>query len=343
MKKTLLATSLAIFSFGSTAADISPVDNVNWDNYVVAETDWNFLQVAEEVGVNTWVHNAPVSKENQTVIRSNRDVVYSLAVVDVSKGATFSVTDKNNDEFQIIHIIDENHLTHKVVRRGETVTITPEDLSGGNHVYLLSRTKDNGDVEDVKRRQQLLSFSANSNTPYNAKGYEEQNVLDYRLKLIDNVMKGEATVEGAKGFGITRNDVTDHDYRYVSAFGWGGLMPDTAQYLEAITGQGDTQCQEWRVDKPNLNQELGGYWSITTYGSNGWIAKDNFYMAGEDMRDNGDGTASVFFNCGGDLAQYSLDVEENWAAIIRFYEPVDVKETLDYMQNLRTVNVRTLK
>ncbi len=343
MKKTIIATSIALFAATTIAADTTAVENVNWDNYVVAETDWNFLQVAEEVGVNTWVHDAPVSKENQTVIRSNRDVVYSLAVVDVSEGATFSVTDKDNDEFQIIHIIDENHLTHKVVRRGETVTITPEDLTGGTHVYLLSRTKDNGDAEDVARRQQLLSFEANSSKPYTAKGYEEQNVLDYRLKLINNVMTGKATVEGAKGFGIIRDDVTEHDYRYVSAFGWGGLMPDTAQYLEAITGQGKTECQEWRVEQPKLNDDLNGYWSVTTYGSDGWIAKDNFYMAGEDMRDNGDGTVSVFFNCGGDLAQYSLDVEENWAAIVRFYEPVDVKETLNYMQDLRSVKVEAVK
>ncbi|EOE4714316.1 hypothetical protein ACKC6U_004333, partial [Vibrio vulnificus] len=139
MKKTLLVLTIASALLSSQAvvaetqtdrypnanvADISAVHGVNWDNYVQAETDWNFRQVTNKVGVNQWIHDAPVSKDNQTVIRSNRDVVYSIAVVDVSKGATFSVTDKNNDEFQIIHIIDENHLTHKVVRRGESVTIT---------------------------------------------------------------------------------------------------------------------------------------------------------------------------------------------------------------------------
>ncbi|EPY1009494.1 hypothetical protein ACW9OX_000482 [Vibrio vulnificus] len=249
MKRTLLALTLVTAFFGShtafadtnstryphiAEADVSAVHGVNWDNYVQAETDWNFRQVTNKVGVNQWIHDAPVSKDNQTVIRSNRDVVYSIAVVDVSKGATFRVTDKNNDEFQIIHIIDENHLTHKVVRRGESVTITPDDLSGGNYVYLLARTKDNGNLADTQRRQKLLSFTANSAKPYPAKGFTEQDVVDYRLKLINNVMTGKATVEGVKGFGRTLNDVSDKDYRYAAAFGWGGLMPTTAQYLEAV-------------------------------------------------------------------------------------------------------------
>ncbi|HDY7865699.1 TPA: DUF1254 domain-containing protein [Vibrio vulnificus] len=358
MKRTLLALTLVTAFFGShtafadtnstryphiAEADVSAVHGVNWDNYVQAETDWNFRQVTNKVGVNQWIHDAPVSKDNQTVIRSNRDVVYSIAVVDVSKGATFSVTDKNNDEFQIIHIIDENHLTHKVVRRGESVTITPDDLSGGNYVYLLARTKDNGNLADTQRRQKLLSFTANSAKPYTAKGFTEQDVVDYRLKLINNVMTGKATVEGVKGFGRTLNDVSDKDYRYAAAFGWGGLMPTTAQYLEAVPGQGATECQEWRIPQPKLNRELGGYWSLTTYGPDGWIAEENFYMSGDKMKDNGDGTSSVYFNCGGELAEYSLDVVDNWAAIARFYEPTDVQETLNYLQTLRGISVKPVQ
>jgi hypothetical protein len=38
--------------------------------------------------------------------------------------------------------MDENHLLHNVVRRDESVTITADDLTLGNHVYLVSRTKD---------------------------------------------------------------------------------------------------------------------------------------------------------------------------------------------------------
>lgn len=83
---------IATIAFGVTAGDYdhAPIGDVNWDNYHQAESDWYFPGLQEKVGVNQWLHAEPVSKEAQTVIRSNRDVVYSIMVVDVSDGATFN-------------------------------------------------------------------------------------------------------------------------------------------------------------------------------------------------------------------------------------------------------------
>jgi len=210
MKKAVIASLLALTSFtalaaGSTYTDTAnraAIGKVNWDNYVVAETDWYFNGVQEKVGVNKWMHDDPVSMDNQQVIRSNRDVVYSIAIVDVSGGATFSVppAGPDNDAFQIIHIMDENHLFHKVVRRGESVTINADDLTTGTHVYLLSRTKDNGDYKDTKRRQALLKFTAKSNKSYVSKGFDEKDVIAYRRQLVQNVMTGATGVTGVDGF-----------------------------------------------------------------------------------------------------------------------------------------------
>lgn len=38
------------------------------------------------------------------------------------------------------------------------------------------------------------------------------------------------------------------------------------------------------------------------------------------MRDNGDGTVSVTFNCGSGEA-YDFEVSEGWAGVLRLYEP----------------------
>ncbi|MCK5359675.1 MAG: hypothetical protein KAJ95_03570, partial [Gammaproteobacteria bacterium] len=213
--------------------------NVTWENYSVAETDWNYRLLLENgAEVNEWVHQAPVTVEVQSVIRANRDVAYSNAIVDVTKGATFSVPLENNKHFQIIHIIDENHLFHKVIRRGESITITPDDLTGGTHVYLLARTRDTGDLDDLQRRQGLLHFEANSSDPYVAKNFASDDVIEYREKLISNAMAG-APMEGDKGFGVDWDDVDFHHLNMVSAYGWGGLSSDTIQYLDAPALKGD--------------------------------------------------------------------------------------------------------
>ncbi|WP_261905455.1 DUF1254 domain-containing protein [Vibrio fortis] len=325
--------------------DYEAVNNVNWNNYSVAESDWNFLKVLEDVPVNTWIHDAPVSMENQTVIRSNRDVAYSLAVVDVSKGAVFNVPAENNDYFQIIHIIDENHMTHKVVRRGETVRITPEDLTGGNHVYLLARTRDMGDVEDLKRRQNLMQFITNSSQPYEAKGFKEEDVIKYREKLIASAMKG-SPILAVKGFGSDWADIDFHHFNMVSAYGWGGLKSDIAQYLDAAKLKGESpECSEWRIPTPDLNEALGGYWSLTTYGGDGWIAKDNFYIGNDRMKDNGDGTTSLFVNCSDhpEYAKHSVDVVDGWAGLVRFYEPTDWKANVEYLETIRNTPLVPVK
>ena len=69
--------------------------HVNVDNFVRAETHRMFAGLQRDAGgVNRLVHNrepAPVDK--QTVIRMNRDTLYSFAVVDISEGATLHVPD----------------------------------------------------------------------------------------------------------------------------------------------------------------------------------------------------------------------------------------------------------
>ncbi len=326
----------------SDEANRTAIGSVNWDNYVVAETDWYFHGVQQKAGVNTWMHDDPVSIDNQQVIRSNRDVVYPIAVVDVSEGATFSVlaAGPDNATFQIIHIMDEKHLFHKVVRRGETVSIKASDLSAGTHVYLLARTKDNGNYEDTKRRQSKLNFVAKSNKLYQAKNFVEEDVIAYRRQLVANVMTGKVTVGGEYGFGETFNDVKDNDYKHAAAVGWGGLPASTAQYLPAIMGQGSTACQTWTIPNPDLDyKNRGGYWSITTYSAQGWIETDQFYLPGEKMQDNGDGTSTAYFNCP-DVAN-SLKVTEGWTGIVRLYEPVDVQQNLKYLEKLGTIPLKT--
>ena len=91
----------------ASTTDSSP-NPVTAENYVQAETDWNFAAQLAQAPINTWTHNDRVTEDNQTIIRSNVDVMYSLALVDVSEGATFSIPKRENGALQLIHYIDEN-------------------------------------------------------------------------------------------------------------------------------------------------------------------------------------------------------------------------------------------
>ena len=344
MIAVLAATAMLLF-LGACSEETSKVTTttepnsipVTLENYVQAETDWNFAGQQAQADINTWTHNEVVTRETQTIIRSNADVVYSLALVDVSEGATFSIPERKNGALQLIHYIDENHLTHGVVYAGQSVHVTPDDLTGGEYVYILARTKVSDDLNETKAAQQSMVIDAKSAKPYISKGFDEEEVEAFRNSLINEVTSGKAKPDGSKGFGATLSDVELSDYRYGAALGWGGLPPQHAQYTALVRGQGSSaKCQTITIPKPRLDYENGGFFSLTTYNAESWIGSDNFHIGHDRMKDNGDGTLTIDFNCD---TPYSVEVTDGWNGTFRLYKPIDVDETIAAVNYLMTINI----
>ena len=156
--------------------------------------------------------------------------------------------------------MDENHLTHGVVYAGESVTITPDDLTGGDYIYILARTQISDDLEETKTAQHSMVIDAKSASPYQSKGFDAKEVEAFREKLIGEVYSGKATLDGFRAFGATLDDVNQNDYYYASAVGWGGLPPQHAQYTAFVKGQGSAvKCQTITFPKPNLDYKNGGF------------------------------------------------------------------------------------
>ena len=113
---------------------------VDMFNIVRAETAKYFAEEIILSGGNTMRHERKgIDLKNQTVVRSNFDLIYSYGVYDVSGG--LEVTVPEYDLYQIVQIFDENHVTLAVVYPGQTVKIGPEDVTYGEHVYLFMRTQ----------------------------------------------------------------------------------------------------------------------------------------------------------------------------------------------------------
>ena len=331
--------AICLFIAGCTGpSDESDFIPITAENYVQAETDWNFSAQQAQAPINTWTHQDRVTEENQTIIRSNADVMYSLALVDVSEGATLSIPERPSGALQLIHYMDENHLTHGVIYAGESVTVTPDDLTGGDYIYILARTQISDNMEESKAAQRSMVIDAKSAMPYQPKGFNPDEVEAFREKLIAEVYSGEATVDGFHAFGATLDDVVYNDYYYASAIGWGGLPPQHAQYTAFVKGQGSAaECQTITFPKPNLDYENGGFFSLTTYNAESWIEGDNFYIGHNRMKDNGDGTMTIDFNCG---TPHSVTVGEGWNGTFRLYKPLDVEETRKAVNHLMTIDIQ---
>ncbi len=63
------------------------------------------------------------------------------------------------------------------------------------------------------------------------------------------------------------------------------------------------------------------------------------------MKDNGDGTTSLFINCSEhpEYAQHSVDEVDGWAGLVRFYEPTDWKANVQYLETIRNTPLIPVK
>jgi hypothetical protein len=131
--------------------------------------------------VNEYFHSrVPVNVETQVVIRSNVDLIYSFAVVDVTEEATFSLAPSS--EYQVAEIIDENHYGVGVIYPGETLTVRNIDLSAGTHVYIDEDTRKSVGVE-LESHAAEADFSKAFGTPAGTDSY--QHLLGARLAGAD--------------------------------------------------------------------------------------------------------------------------------------------------------------
>ena len=99
-------------------------------NFVRAETDRMFAGLqADAGGVNTLLHHrAPAPLDHQTVIRMNRDTLYSLAIVDISEGATLTVPDSGGRYLSVM-IVNEDHYINRVLHEAGDYELTIQEFN----------------------------------------------------------------------------------------------------------------------------------------------------------------------------------------------------------------------
>ena len=81
-----------LISGSSFAQETQPI-KVTPETYIRAESDRQFGDIVKMAGgLNKFFHfRNPTPLDKQNIVRMNRDTLYSMAIVDTSKGATITV------------------------------------------------------------------------------------------------------------------------------------------------------------------------------------------------------------------------------------------------------------
>ena len=360
---TILATTLILLASGAgctdSGADTDDVDTgvgpkgvalesspsfstngvtVDMFNVVRAETAKYFAEETILSGGNAMRHErSGIDLDNQTVIRSNFDLIYSYGVFDASGGLTVRVPEY--DLYQSVQIFDENHITLAAVYPGDEVTLGPDDITYGEHLYLFMRTQrrtpDAAGTKELNKRQDAVEIVNASKKPYVSEVlYDVDSFNLVRQEMLSRVAAGEARSE--LGFVADMNDVVFPHYQLVSIAGWAG-QPATEAFYILLSGGDDAarqgECSAFTFASPDLQYDRNGYWSITLYDNEGWVATDAFNTNSYKATPNEDGSYTIHFNCGAAKIN-NLEVVPNWNGLLRLYLPTSVESAINFRQTL---------
>jgi hypothetical protein len=309
-------------------------ETVTLDNFAHAETAHYFAEQMNKAPVNQYFHNrVPINVENQVIIRSNVDLIYSYAVIDVTERAT--VTLAPSDEYQIDQLIDENHYIVGVVYPGESLTITHDDLTIGSHVYILGRTATSGGLDRAHELQDLRRIEAATANAYVAPDYDDET----RHRIGAELESRSAEADFSKGFG-TPDSTEPFQHTLAARLGWGGLSPEHAQYFQAMTTS--SGCDAWTFAVPPLDYDHNGYFSVIKYDAMGWLDVEQPCLPDSDLERNADGTISIYFGddrCADRANVIQTSEGQQFYYGMRLYRPLDPDQTREYIEQLRATPI----
>ena len=295
--------------------------HVDVDTFVRAETDRMFADLQRDAGgVNRFRHNRePAPVDRQTVVRLNRDTLYSFAVVDLAGGATLTLPDAGGRYLSAM-VLDNDHLVRDVLHDPGTYPLDAARV-GTRYAVVAVRVlvdpQDPGDVAAVTALQDALTLTAGSAEPFVAPDWDAASLDTTRGALL-------RLAAGLRGFDRmfgTREQVDPVRHLVGTAAGWGGLPTSEASYVGVDPGLPVGRYALTLRDVP-----VDAFWSVSVYDAQGFFAPNpqGRYSVNSitGVRD-ADGAVTVRFVPPDDPADEpnAIPVPDGWNFLVRLYRP----------------------
>ncbi len=318
-QRWMMVCVAAIASTASLAQDAVPV---TVDNFTRAETDHYLAVNVKEAGALGKFHHArePVDIDRQTVIRMNRDTLYSFAIFDLAAGpATVTMPDAGK-RFMSMMVVNQDHYVPAVYYDHKPHTLTQKDV-GTRYAFVAIRTlvdpNSPKDLEAVHKLQDSVKISQQDAGKLELPNWDDATLKEIREALL--VLSKRTSYEHAFG---TKTQVNPIHHLIGTASGWGGNPDKDAAYASGVPAKSDGKTV-YKMKVP-AQVPVDAFWSISVYNDKGFFEKnsDNAYSVNSitGKKDADGGVSIQFGGCDGKVPN-CLPITEGWNYAVRMYRP----------------------
>ncbi|WP_260844120.1 DUF1254 domain-containing protein [Stenotrophomonas rhizophila] len=294
---------------------------VTADNFVRAESDRYLGALVKEQGLGKLFHHRePASIDSQTVVRLNRDTLYSSAVFDLDAGPVTITLPDAGDRFMSMQVIDEDQYTTQVNYTPGAYTLS-RGKDGTRYVVVALRTlvdpSNPEDVAKVHALQDAIRIQQAAPGSFDVPRWDTVSQDKVRAALLTLA----STLPDTRHMFGTR-DTVDPVRRVIgAASAWGGNPDKDALYLNVVPERNDGRTV-YRLHVADV--PVDGFWSVSLYNAQGYYEKNpqNAYTLNNLTAKKGaDGSIDIQFGgCDGQVPN-CLPTMPGWNYMVRLYRP----------------------
>jgi hypothetical protein len=291
---------------------------VNVENFVRAETHRMFHDIQRDAGgIGLFRHNrAPAAIDQQTVIRLNRDTLYSFAIVDLAEPAWLTMPEAGG-RYTSVMVVNEDHFINVVLHAPGRHELSRERC-GSRYVLVAVRTlvdpSNPDDIAAVVALQDSTTLESTSSETFIPPDYDSTSLDETRTALL-TLARGLTNFD--KTFG-TRDEVDPVRHLIGTAAGWGGLPTSEAVYVGRDPGLPPGEYRLVFEDVP-----VDAFWSVSVYNAEGFFEPNPQQLYSVNSVTgipNEDGSITVHFTATGGQPN-SIITPPGWNYLVRLYRP----------------------
>jgi hypothetical protein len=301
-----------------------PLVPVTADNFNRAESDLYFNRIVKNGGFGKFDHTRePAPLDKQTIVRLNRDTLYSSAVFDLDAGPVKITLPNPGKRFMSMLVINEDHYIYEVDYGAGNYNFTKAEV-GTRYVLLGVRTfADPANLQDLKEAHALQdAVTVKQRVPGRFEIPNWDPVSQDKMRDALQVL-GASLPDLRKAFG-SRFHVDPVRHLIGSAIAWGGNPDRDAIYLNITPAKNDGTIV-YKLEVP-AKVPVDAFWSMTVYGADGFFKKnqyDAYSLNSVTAKKNADGSVGIQFGgCDGKIAN-CLPTTSGWNYMVRLYRPRD--------------------